>query len=159
MRRIRYVMEFTGRGEQRADGENIWITASSAPSAQFSTMVGAGGVDAAMTEVAGGRAQFDSEVVAADGGPLEPGKPFREYGTIAFGPDHVLRFDTVGTGRMDLVGPDSGDDDGLMQGGIVWKVEGGTGMFEGATGIITSNFAVDSAGDVTDYHVGVIYVT
>lgn len=153
MRRIRYVMEFKGRGEQRADGENIWITASSAPSARFSTAVGAEGVDAEMEELAGGRARFDSEVVAADGGPLTPGKPFREWGTIAFGEEHVLRFDTIGAGRMDPVG-----EDGLMQGGIVWKVEGGSGQFDGATGIITSNFAVDGAGDVTDYHVGVIYV-
>lgn len=153
MRRIRYVMEFKGRGEQRADGENIWITSSSAPSARFTTSVGAAGVDAEMEEIAGGRAQFDSEVAAADGGPLAPGKPFREWGTIAFGAEHVLRFDTVGAGQMDPVG-----DDGLMQGGIVWKVEGGSGMFEGATGIITSNFSVDGAGDVTDYHVGVIHV-
>ena len=49
-------------------------------------------------------------------------------------------------------------DDGQMQGGIVWCVEGGTGLFEKATGIITSNFGIDAAGDVIDYHTGVIYL-
>ena len=49
-------------------------------------------------------------------------------------------------------------EDGLLQGGIVWVVEGGGGIFDGAKGIITSNFAVDAAGDVVDYHTGVIYL-
>ncbi len=153
MRRVRYVMEFKGRGEQRSDGGNVWITASAAPSARVATTVGAEGVDATVEEIAGGRAEFNSEVEAHDGGPLEPGKRFREWGTISFGGDNVLRFDTVGAGRMDPVG-----ETGILQGGIVWTVEGGSGQFDGATGIITSNFAVDADGEVTDYHCGVIFL-
>ena len=65
----------------------------------------------------------------------------------------MLNFDTVGAGEFGPVG-----DEGLMQGGIVWAVDGGSGLFENAKGIITSNFAVDAAGGVVDYHTGVIYL-
>ena len=49
-------------------------------------------------------------------------------------------------------------DEGLMQGGIVWVVEGGNGIFEQAKGIITSNFTLDKESNVIDYHHGVIFV-
>ena len=99
------------------------------------------------------QAEFNSKVTAHDGGELGPGKKFREWGTVSFGNGNVLKFDTVGAGEFGPVG-----DEGLMQGGIVWAVDGGSGLFENAKGIITSNFAVDAAGDVVDYHTGVIYL-
>ena len=61
--------------------------------------------------------------------------------------------DTVGTGEFQPIG-----DQGLMQGGIVWEVDGGSGIFERAKGIITSNFTLDKDNRVTDYHHGVIFV-
>jgi len=77
MRRILYNMEFKGRGEQKTDGEYIWITRAFAP---------------------------------------------------------CMRFTTEITG------------------------DGGSGIFENAKGIITSNFLVDDDSDVVDYHTGVIFV-
>jgi len=153
MHRILYNMEFKGRGEQETDGEMLWITRSFAPCVSFTTEIDADGVDARIEQVAGPQAEFNSKVTAHDGGELGPGKKFREWGTVSFGNGNVLNFDTVGAGEFGPVG-----DEGLMQGGIVWAVDGGSGLFENAKGIITSNFAVDAAGDVVDYHTGVIYL-
>ena len=153
MRRILYNMEFKGRGEQQTGGENLWITKSFAPCVRFTTEIGAAGVDVRIEELAGPKAEFNSKVTAHDGGELGPGKKFREWGTVSFGGGNVLNFDTVGAGEFNPVG-----EDGLLQGGMVWVVEGGSGIFDGAKGIITSNFAVDAAGDVVDYHTGVIYL-
>jgi hypothetical protein len=41
---------------------------------------------------------------------------------------------------------------------VIWRVEGGEGQFAGASGLITSNFTIDEAGEVTDNHFGVIFV-
>jgi hypothetical protein len=153
MRRILYNMEFKGRGEQQSDGEMLWITRSFAPQVRFTTEIGDNGVDARIEEVAGTKAEFNSKVTAHDGGELGPGMKFREWGTVSFGNGNVLNFDTVGAGEFGPVG-----DEGVLQGGIVWAVDGGTGQFESAKGIITSNFAIDAAGDVVDYHTGVIYL-
>ncbi len=153
MRRILYNMEFKGRGEQQTDGENLWITRSFAPCVRFTTEITDAAVDVRMEEIDGPKAEFNSKVTAHDGGELGPGKKFREWGTVSFGNGNVLNFDTVGAGEFGPVG-----DEGLMQGGIVWAVDGGTGIFEQAKGIITSNFAVNAAGNVVDYHTGVIFV-
>ncbi|HIM46608.1 MAG TPA: hypothetical protein EYM34_10145, partial [Alphaproteobacteria bacterium] len=136
MRRILYNMEFKGRGEQETDGEMLWITRSFAPCVSFTTEIDADGVDARIEQVAGPQAEFNSKVTAHDRGELGPGKKFREWGTVSFGNGNVLNFDTVGAGEFGPVG-----DEGLMQGGIVWAVDGGSGLFENAKGIITSNFA------------------
>jgi len=39
---------------------------------------------------------------------------------------------------------------------IIWRIQNGQGQFEGATGLVTSNFTVGSKGEVTDNHFGVI---
>ena len=153
MRRILYNMEFKGRGEQQSDGEMLWITQSFAPCMRVTTEIDGDGVDARIEDLAGPKAEFYSKSKAHDGGALGPGKKFREWGTLSFGNGNVLNFDTVGGGEFGPVG-----DSGLLQGGIVWAVDGGSGLFENAKGIITSNFAVDAAGDVVDYQTGVIYL-
>jgi hypothetical protein len=40
----------------------------------------------------------------------------------------------------------------------MWTVTGGRGRFEGATGLITSNFTVSAQGEVIDHHVARLYV-
>ncbi|MBT3627422.1 MAG: hypothetical protein HOJ07_06325 [Rhodospirillaceae bacterium] len=153
MRRILYNMEFRGRGEPDPEGENISTTKSFAPCVRFTTEINADGVDMQTEKLDGPKAEFVSKVQNLDHSEFSAGKPFREWGTISFGNGNVLNFDTVGAGEFNPVG-----DDGQMQGGIVWCVEGGTGLFKNATGIITSNFGIDAAGDVIDYHTGVIYL-
>ena len=46
----------------------------------------------------------------------------------------------------------------LKSGAGMWRVDGGEGQFEGASGYITSNFTMDESGHVTDNQLGVIYV-
>jgi hypothetical protein len=46
----------------------------------------------------------------------------------------------------------------VKHGCVAWKIESGTGRFDGATGLITSNFLVTAEGDVTDHHFGVIFL-
>jgi hypothetical protein len=40
----------------------------------------------------------------------------------------------------------------------MWRIDSGQGQFEGASGLITSNFTVGDDGEVTDNHFGVIFV-
>jgi hypothetical protein len=83
----------------------------------------------------------------ADGG-------FHESGTIRFGEgNHSLTFSTVGQGFM----ADSADPK-LKHGTVTWRIDRGVGQFEGASGLITSNFTLSDAGEVTDNHLGVIFV-
>lgn len=41
----------------------------------------------------------------------------------------------------------------------MWEVDGGEGQFAGARGRITPNFFVSDTGDVTDNHLGVVFVS
>jgi hypothetical protein len=45
-----------------------------------------------------------------------------------------------------------------MHGAVTWKVDGGDGQFEGATGLITSNFVLSDTGDVVDHQFGLIFL-
>ena len=49
-------------------------------------------------------------------------------------------------------------DPGLTHGSVIWRVDGGQGQFNAATGLITSNFTLNKKGEVTDNHFGVVYV-
>jgi hypothetical protein len=40
----------------------------------------------------------------------------------------------------------------------MWTVTGGDGLFAGAQGLITSNFAVSAGGEVVDHHVARLYL-
>jgi len=46
----------------------------------------------------------------------------------------------------------------MKHGTVSWKVDGGEGQFEGASGLIASNFTVGGAGEVIDNHFGVIFL-
>jgi hypothetical protein len=48
-------------------------------------------------------------------------------------------------------------DPDLRQGTVVWKVNGGQGHFEGASGLITSNLLLSLTGDLTENQLGVIF--
>ena len=115
---------------------------------RISTAVDAGSVDATIEAIAGSSVSFVSDVF-----PNEDGS-FTESGTIDFGEGNSFTFSTRGTGEM---GPWPPDPD-LTHGGICWKIDSGTGIFDGATGIITSNFTVSGSGAVVDSHWGVIFL-
>jgi hypothetical protein len=90
---------------------------------------------------------FESEVRMT--GPQH----FTESGSITFGDDHTLNFITVGQGEL-IPSADPKE----MSGAVTWKVDSGEGQFAGATGYITSNFLVSDTGEVTDYHLGLIFL-
>jgi hypothetical protein len=75
---------------------------------------------------------------------------FDELGTIVFALGNSLRI--RGSGRLEP----SADPD-LRQGTVVWTIEGGEGHFEGATGLITSNFLLSATGDLTENQLGVVF--
>lgn len=157
MPRLLYAMEFRGRGGPR-EGDGVYVAASSSPSNRITTTVGDTGgmsVDATVEEVAGGRANFDSEVVPINAGEeIAPGVLFREYGTVKFGDGNSsISFDTIGSGSFAPAA-----EPGVLHGGILWSIEGGTGALSGASGIITSNFVIEADSSVTDYHFGVIFI-
>jgi hypothetical protein len=105
-------------------------------------------VSASLHPVAGGKAAFESEVTVTGE------SSFVESGTIRFGEQkHRLRFSTVGQGYMG-----ASADPNLRHGSVIWRVEGGEGQFEGASGLITSNFTIGGTGEVTDNHFGVIFL-
>jgi hypothetical protein len=75
---------------------------------------------------------------------------FDELGTIVFALGNSLRI--RGSGRL----APSADPD-LRQGTVVWTIEGGDGHFEGASGLITSNFLLSASGDLTENQLAVVF--
>jgi hypothetical protein len=160
VRQIIYAMRFSGHVTPVGTSPNVMKATTTAASCTWATVVGPDGLRTTLQQAAGGKATFESEVTflggfessevtsAGEGG-------FKETGRITFGQgEHRLRFSTLGQG---YIGPST--EPNLRQGAVMWQVEGGEGQFEGARGLITSNFSVSDAGEVTDYHLGVISVT
>jgi hypothetical protein len=92
-------------------------------------------------------ATFESELSFSDE------TTFREEGTVDFGGGDSLRFRTLGVGWL---APSPAPE--LRHGAVIREVDGGEGRFEAAQGLITSNFFVSDDGEITDNHVGVVFV-
>jgi hypothetical protein len=159
MRQIIYAMQFNGQVAPVGTSTSVMRASTTAASCTLTTSVSSEGIEGTLEPSAGGQATFTSEVTfvggfessevtsAGEGG-------FKEAGTITFGTGgHQLRFSTIGEG---YIGPSA--EPNLRQGAVMWRVDGGEGQFEGAQGLITSNFTVSAAGEVTDHHFGVIFV-
>lgn len=139
-----YAMVFEGRSAADPNG-TVFRGSTSAPSRRITSVVGADGVTTSLEAVAGGTATLSSTIIQS--GPTS----FLESGTITFGPagENALYFSTVGQGYI------GGEPAGTLQGAVIWQVNGGTGVFAGATGLVTSNFTITD-DVVTDHHWGVI---
>ena len=147
MAQILYTMQFKGKAAPANDAGTVLKATTTAPSCTITTVVGAAGVSGSVQPTGGAQAHFESQVT------FTGETSFHEEGTITFGDNqHRLYFSTVGQGYL---GPSA--DPQLQHGSVIWKVERGEGQFAGATGLITSNFFVNSAGEVTDNHFGVIF--
>jgi hypothetical protein len=79
---------------------------------------------------------------------------FTESGRVTVGRDgDALLISTVGVG---YIGPSA--DPSVMHGAVVWRIDGGEGGLEGASGLVTSNFQLrPETGDVKEYQVAVIF--
>jgi hypothetical protein len=146
MRKIIYAMQFKGSGGPTGE-ENVLQASTKSASTGIRSGVGSSGLDSQIEPNDGDFAQFESEV------RLAGGTSFTETGTITFGSGNSLRFSTIGDGFLA-----ESPEDGLSHGSVMWRVEGGEGQFERASGIITSNFTFSSSGEVTDHHFGVIWL-
>ena len=148
MRQLIYGMQFTGRAEQVDDAPGVLRASATASSCTITSLVGSGGVAGMMTPAAGGMAAFESSV------RFTGESSFVESGMVTFGKDgHCFRFSTVGQGYLS-----PGPEPGVQQGAVIWRIDGGNGQFAGARGLVASNFLVGPAGEVTDHHLGLIYV-
>ena len=147
MRQIGYAMQFRGSAGPQEGKENELWAKSGSTTMRLSTSLDAGGPQVSTDDASEQRASFTSNVQMMEDGD------FTEDGTIDFGAAGTLDFTTIGIGWM---GPSAID--GLTHGGISWRVDRGTGPLAGASGIITSNFTVSGAGEVTDNQWGVLYV-
>jgi hypothetical protein len=80
---------------------------------------------------------------------------FTETGTISFGDgDGEVDVDTVGEGTL---GPSAEPD--VLHGAVIWRITEGRGRFEGASGLITSNFLLRPAtGEVEDRQTAVVFL-
>src|SRR5919109_24324 len=128
MRELVFVLEFRGRGEDVPGSPGQRRARTSAP-------------------MNGDTAVLEARVERSGDGT------FVEEGTIAYGATGRLTFVTLGRGT---VAP--GPQPGAVHGAVIWRITGGEGRLAGARGLITSNFTVSAAGDVTDHHVARIHV-
>ena len=148
MKQLTYAMQFKGQAVPVQGQAGRLRATTSAPSALLTTIVNQKGVEGEVEEIDGSRAHFTSEVA------MTGEATFQESGTIRFGPNgHALRFVTLGEGHM---GPSA--EAGITHGSVIRRVEGGEGQFQGATGLITSNFTLSQEGVVTDNQFGVVYL-
>jgi hypothetical protein len=74
-----------------------------------------------------------------------------EAGEISLGVDDAITFHARGT-----IG--SSPAPGVRHGTATFEVTGGRGRLAGARGYVTSNFLLADGGELTDHHVGVLFV-
>jgi len=128
MRELVFVLEFRGRGEDIPGSPGRRRARTSAP-------------------MRGDTAVLEARVERFGDGT------FVEEGEITYGARGKVAFVTLGRGTV-APGPQAG----AFHGAVIWRITGGDGGLAGAAGLITSNFAVSAAGDVTDHHVARIYL-
>jgi hypothetical protein len=111
------------------------------------TAVGPGLLDATLATCGGGSGTLVSQLTFADT------SRFSEEGRIEFGNGDALYFRTLCPGHLA-----SAPDPSLHLGTAVREVRRGTGALRGAAGRITSTFAVDRNGNVSDREVALVFL-
>jgi hypothetical protein len=145
MRPVLYSLQFRGQASpMRTDVFRLRVRA---PSSALVTTVGALGVGGRFEDAPGGEAFFRSELA------FDEGSSFHDRGTMEFGHGNRLGSHSIGRGHLAL-----SPDPHLRHGSVVRRIEGGEGQFAGSEGLITSNFLLSDSGEVTDNHLGVIFV-
>ena len=98
------------------------------------------GQDGTFTFRASGTGPNGKAVTTESDVVMEP-DGFKETGTIGYAGRGKVFFEIVGLGTLS-----SSPVADLSCGAVVWRITGGEGEFQGASGHITSNFAVLAAG-------------
>jgi hypothetical protein len=137
---ITYALQFRGQ----ADGDGAMArVAARASSAMLVSVVDRDGPHGRFEDVGAGEAVF--RVTLDHDGPVD--------GEVDFGGGTTLR---VRAAERHAAGPSSRSY--LRHGAALLEVVGGTGRLAGATGWITSNFLLSDTGDLTDTHLGLLFV-
>jgi len=147
VRQVLYVMKFSGQATFAMGGQQQISLKTTGLSNTITTRVTDDGVEGTLAATTDGAAFLESTVT------MSSANAFTQEGTISFGDDHEISFVTVGTG---LFGPSA--DPQHFHGSVTWRVTGGSGTLEGATGYVTSNFTISDQGEVADYQLGVLFV-
>ena len=142
MKPITFSLQFRGQVAQLEEGLR---KQARAPGCALVTSLTAEGPDGHFVWAPG-----DDEALLDSTLAFQDERRFDERGTIVFALGNSLRI--RGSGRI----VPSADPD-LRQGTVVWTVEGGDGHFEGATGLITSNFLLSATGDLTENQLAVVF--
>ena len=149
MRQILYTMHFKGRTSRAGADSQLLRTIGSATSCVVSTVIRGSGVETSLKASEGDLAFLDSELRITG-----PGS-YREDGTITLG-RKMRTF--CGSQLWAMVISRRVSRRGTMAGSASWKVDGGEGQFAEAQGYITSNFTLTKAGEISDFHCGLIFV-
>jgi hypothetical protein len=149
MRQVTYTMHFRGQASRSSGDTGVVRITGSGTSCTMDTTVQATGVETILHAKSGDLAFLESEL------RLHGQNAFDGTGALTFGDDteHALRFSTLTPGHL-APSPIAG----VMAGAVSWKVDGGSGNFEGATGVITSAFTLTDSGDISEYHCGLVFL-
>ncbi len=140
-----YSLQF--RGHARMVGAHVLEIRATAPGATVVTIVGRAGLSGRVEHAVGEEAFLESRLIVADDGALDAS------GTIRVGDGHLLRFRTLGTGRLG-----GSPDPDLRHGSVVYGIDAGEGQFAGAHGRIASNFLLSDSGELTDNQLGLVFL-
>jgi hypothetical protein len=147
MRELVFALEFKGSAAPVPGSDNRMQARTTATGQTLRAVLKPDGVQASVEKAGGDVASFESDVEIVGEGV------FVESGTIRYGSAGSVSFTTVGRGVLG-----ASPLPGLQRGAVVWEVTRGDGRFEGAQGLITSNFTVDAAGSVVDNHFTRLYL-
>jgi hypothetical protein len=139
-----YALQFRGFASPVA--ADVLEARATAPAGAVVTMIGSDGLSSRLDACESDEALLTSRLVVAGG-------RFDVKGRLMVGHGNVLWFRSLGTGRFCRT-----TDPELRQGAVVCEIVGGEGQFAGATGRITSNLLLSDSGDLTDTHLGVLFL-
>ena len=145
MRPLPFTMQFRGHATWLEPG--VLLGRATAPSSALVTLIDRVGVHGAFEARDGDEAHLECRLTFQDE------RRFSELGTIGFGNGNALRFRSACDGTLTRSA-----DPHLCHGANVWEVDGGAGAFRGASGRIVSNFLISDTGDLTDHHLGLVFV-
>jgi hypothetical protein len=145
MRHLAFSMQFRGHTTRLTPG--VLTVRATAPSSALVTQVDSEGVHSHFEAREGEGAHLECRLTFLDD------NRFEEVGTISFGNGNALRFRNAGMGALAACA-----EPGIRHGTAAWEIDGGAGVFEGATGRIVSNFLLSDTGDLTDNQLGVLFL-
>jgi len=147
MKELVFALEFKGTAGPVPGSDTRLQARTSATGQTLRSVVKPDTVQSTIEPIGGDLATFESDVEVVGEGA------FVETGTIRYGRAGAITFKTVGRG---VLGPSP--QAGTQRGAVIWEVTAGEGRFQGAQGLITSNFTVGPNGEVKDDHFVRLYL-